>query len=173
MNSKTLVAVVSVATVAALTVSGGAFTATPPNVDVGRTQLPKDTKDAKLDSRLVAVANADERSGPGAAIAAARKSGLKVKGGRVRAVVVANDSAAADASVKGHGGDIEAKHGNRKQVLLPPGQLKKISPEDSVRYVRPPLEPVPEAVPGEGIGTAPGAPHATVWQAAGRLGPRA
>ena len=166
MNPRTLLAAVSTAAIATLIVSGGAFTATPPNVDVGRTQLPKDTKDAKLDSRLVAVANADERSGPGAAIAAARKSGLKVKGGRVRAVVLASNSAAADAAVKGHGGDIEAKHGKLTQALLPPGQLKKISREDSVQYVRPPLEPVPEGVAGEGVG----ATNANIWHAAGRTG---
>ena len=112
------------------------------------------------------MANADERSGPGAAIAAARKSGLKVRGGRVRAVVVANDSAAADASVKGHGGDIEAKYGDLKQGPLPPGQSKKISREDSVQYVRPPLEPVPETVAGEGVG----ATNANIWHAAGRTG---
>src|SRR5262247_1774422 len=117
MNPRTLLAAISTASIATLVVSGGALTAPPPNVDVSRSQLPRNTKDAKLDSRLVAVANADERSGSGAAIAVAKKSGLKVNGGRVRAVVVASNSAAADTSVKGHGGDIEAKHGLLTQAL--------------------------------------------------------
>src|SRR5438876_9784263 len=114
MERRTLYSGVLAATIVALTMSGAAFTATPRAEQAAglRAQVPGRAKDAKLDSRLAGVARVEETSGDAAALASARAKGLKVKGGRIRAVVIAKVASAADAAVRGHGGAIEARYGN-------------------------------------------------------------
>ena len=81
-----------------LTLVPGSLTATARNEQAAglRAQAPERHKQEKLDSRLAAVADANEKGGADDALKTARKTGLKVKGGRVRVVLVGRDRGKAE-----------------------------------------------------------------------------
>jgi len=83
--------------------------------------------------------------------------------GRVRIVV---EGAAGRSAVEAAGGAVEGEYGGAVQALVPAASLGPLSEAEGVRWVRPPLLPVPQAVGGEGVAAA----NASAWHAAGVTG---
>src|SRR3954454_5057458 len=127
---------------------------------------PGDNKEARLDSRLVEVQAVANRNGAAPALAQAKHAGVPVRGGRVVVTIEATSTDAARADVAALNGEVERTYGSLIRALVPPGRLRALARSSGVTHVRPPLQPLADAVDGEGVG----ATNAAAWQALGRTG---
>jgi hypothetical protein len=127
---------------------------------------PRPAGDPRLDWRVAAVADAEGARGSAAALEHAKALGLTVDRGRVRLIVEASDPAAAKHAMRSHGVDVEASAGDLVQVLVSPGQLRRLGRDRGVVQVRPPLAHRVDAVTGQGTAVV----RADAWHAAGITG---
>ncbi len=169
------------ALVAVLWLAGGRWWATPalaqsaeqpPQADerdiapTGRG--PAAAKDPKLESRLKELARTARERGAADAAAEAERRGLRVDAGTLTVVAESGPggNGPARAAARGAGGRVEAEYADLIQVRLPMSALEALARHPDVRYLRPPFEPVPVAVSGEGVG----ATNAAAWHGAGATG---
>jgi len=104
---------------------------------------PLPLKVAKLDSHLAAL-----------------------QGRTVRVELLASRPAGARALVAREGGRVEASYGRLVEALVPVESLNTLARNRTVRFVREPAQPVPEAVRGEGVVST----GAASWHRAGTRG---
>ena len=123
-------------------------------------------KDPSVDWRVAAVAVAEQGQGAATALQRAHGLGLDVVKGRVRLIVEASDLTAARRSARAASIAVEGIAGDLIQVLAAPGQLRKLARAAGVRFLRPPLAHVEDAVAGQGVGVT----NAGAWHAAGLTG---
>jgi subtilisin family serine protease len=139
----------------------------PPSSGGARTPSG-DGRHPKMDAAVAASAAAARRSGAAAGLEVARERGLSATNDTVQVVIesAAANPAAARAVVLANGGIIEAEYADLIQARLAPAALALVAADPSVRYVRVPSRPWPDAVGGEGVAAS----GAGAWHAAGTTG---
>jgi hypothetical protein len=141
----------------------------PPDGGPGGSRGPsRDEQHPKMDAHVASSAAAARRTGDAAGVRVARERGLDAADAMIQVVVesAAADPTAARAVVVANGGIVEAEYASLIQARLAPSALDPVAADPSVRYVRVPRRPQPDATAGEGVGAS----GANVWQAAGQTG---
>jgi hypothetical protein len=112
-----------------------------------------DHKAPKLESRLAEVAATAREHGTAAALDVARQKGLRLRGGKVKVVVIARPGggAAAVGATKAAGGDVVQTRAAAALAFVPPSALTAVAGHSAVVFVRAPLEPKTVAVTDEGV----------------------
>src|SRR5438874_2387504 len=151
------------AAVLALLLVGAAAGATRDNP---RLMLRRVTRPG-LDSRLVQIAEAQQRGGQSTALSVARAQGLGVARNRVRVIVESQSGrvSSAQAAVEQAGGSVVATADGLIEALVPTAALEALATSPGVDRVRPPATMQLEAV-DEGVAST----NANVWQVAGNDG---
>jgi len=122
-----------------------------------------------LDSRLYRAQQAVAEQGASAGLAFAEGLGLDVDAGNVAVEVYpAGDEAAAVAAVQVVGGEVTHSGGGLGFIaaVVPLGSLQALSEDAAVRWVQSPVQPIAEAVTGQGVAFT----DADDWHGAGITG---
>jgi subtilisin family serine protease len=124
-------------------VAGAAATGAASGTHERFARLAQPQKAAKLDSHLAAL-----------------------RARRIRVELLASRPARARALVAREGGEVEAAYGGVVEAVVPRHALGALAHDGAVRFVREPVQPIAEAVPGQGVSST----GAEAWHRAGAFG---